>query len=152
MTEFPAPPVPTLSPVGRVPAGRNPALVHLATLAPCDGRRSRTATLAQVGTLLGCPDPEACPWPDVRGQDAGRLLTRVLLTVPVRKCARRTLITRRLPHGLLRSILSAALKAGSDLAMVQALAGHASPVTTAHYDRRPEAAEVSAQLVHVPFG
>ena len=59
MTESPASPVPALSPVSRVPADRYPAFVYLATLAPCDNRRSITATLAQVATLLGCPDPEA---------------------------------------------------------------------------------------------
>ena len=56
------------------------------------------------------------------------------------------------PHDLRRSFVSSALGSGADLAMVQALAGHASPVTAARYDRRPEAAKLAAaQLVHVPY-
>ena len=49
------------------------------------------------------------------------------------------------PHDLRRSFVSSALESGADLAMVQALAGHASPVTTARYDRRPEAAKLAAR-------
>ena len=56
------------------------------------------------------------------------------------------------PHDLRRSFVSAALEGGADIAMVQRLAGHASPVTTARYDRRPEhAAAQAARVVHVPF-
>ena len=44
------------------------------------------------------------------------------------------------PHDLRRSFVSSALGSGADLAMVQRLAGHASPTTTARYDRRPEEA------------
>ena len=55
------------------------------------------------------------------------------------------------PHDLRRSFVSAALEGGADIAMVQRLAGHASPVTTARYDRRPEhAAAQAARVVHVP--
>ena len=42
--------------------------------------------------------------------------------------------------------------AGADLAMVQQLAGHTSPITTARYDRRPEDAKgEAAKPVHVPY-
>ena len=55
-------------------------------------------------------------------------------------------------HDLRRSFVSAALEGGADIAMVQRLAGHASPVTTARYDRRPEhAGAQAARVVHVPF-
>ena len=309
------PPVPALLPAARPPADRNPVRVYLASLAPGDGRRSMAATLVQVSTLLGCPDPEACPWHELRhrhvaalravladrsapasankalsgirgvlraawrlglvpteayqraidvpairgsrlpagrsldagelaalfracadrtagsardaaafglmfgcglrrseavaarledldpetgsirvigkgnrertvyaprgaraaidawltlrGRDAGPLLTRVSQTGTVsllpmtaqslmarlRKRAREARIAPCSPHDLRRSFVSAALEAGADLAMVQALAGHASPATTARYDRRPEAAKAAAaQLIHVPFG
>ena len=48
------------------------------------------------------------------------------------------------PHDLRRTFITRALDGGLDLAMVQSLAGHVSPVTTARYDRRPEAARAAA--------
>ena len=70
----------------------------------------------------------------------------------LKRRARQAAIAECSPHDLRRSFVSSALEAGADLALVQALAGHASPTTTARYDRRPEAARAAAaRLVHVPY-
>ena len=50
-------------------------------------------------------------------------------------------------YDLRRSFVSTALESGADLAMVQALTGHASLDTTARYDRRSEAADAGSRLV-----
>ncbi len=84
--------------------------------------------------------------------DVGRGITPNSLMMRLRKRSGEAGIAACSPHDLRRSFVSAALEAGADLAMVQALAGHASPATTARYDRRPETAKAAAaRLVHVPF-
>ena len=44
------------------------------------------------------------------------------------------------PHDFRRTFASNTIDAGIDIVTVQNLMGHASPVTTAHYDRPGEAA------------
>ncbi len=106
-------------------------------------------------------------WLEVRGDAPGPLLTRVkkggkvelvgltpqAVWKRVQRRATQAGITNVTPHDFRRSFVSHLLEAGADLSVVQQLAGHASPVTTARYDRRGDAAKAkAASLLHVPVG
>lgn len=81
-----------------------------------------------------------------------RSLTAQAVMLRLRFLAERAKISRLSPHDLRRSFVGELLEAGADMSMVQKLAGHADPATTARYDRRPEDAKRrTAGLLHVPY-
>ncbi len=126
------------------------------------GNRERTAYLP-AGALQA-----VSTWVAVRGHLNGPLLCPVLLsgrlvagrglstTAVAQRLTKRCLraeIVRCSPHDLRRTFVTDALEAGLDLAVVQRLAGHASPVTTVTYDRRGElAVKRAAEKLVVPAG
>ena len=105
-------------------------------------------------------------WLTVRGREpgplfvpvdkAGRIILRRLTPESVfdrlGALAKRASIPRFSPHDMRRSFISDLLDNGADLAVVQAMAGHANPATTAEYDRRGEHAKKrAAGLLVVPY-
>ncbi len=105
-------------------------------------------------------------WLAIRGEEPGplflpidkggtvhhRRMTDQSVLVVLRKRAGQAGVPQFSPHDLRRTFISDLLDCGADLATVQQLAGHSSPTTTAHYDRRGERVKKkAAQLLHVPF-
>lgn len=105
-------------------------------------------------------------WLGLRGSDPGPLLYRVLkgghirprrlepaaVGIIVERRVREVGLRHTTPHDFRRTFTGDLLDAGADLSSAQALLGHASPTTTARYDRRGERARrKAAELVTVPF-
>ena len=104
-------------------------------------------------------------WLEVRGTDAGSFLCAVSkgaklsfesmtpqsIYAALQNRAGEALVNCT-PHDLRRTFAGEALSAGVDIATVQALMGHASPATTARYDRRPEETRRRAmESIAIPY-
>lgn len=105
-------------------------------------------------------------WLNIRGREPGALfvpigkdgrLKRRKMTAQavykmLNKRAKQAGVKRFSPHDLRRSFISDQLDAGTDVITVQAMAGHASPTTTAKYDRRGDRAkQKAARALHIPY-
>lgn len=104
-------------------------------------------------------------WLDIRGRESGPLLCPVrkggrverrhMTSDAVLKIVRRRALQAGVdafsPHDFRRTFCSDLLDAGIDIVTVQKLAGHASPITTAKYDRRGEETKRKAvQSLEIP--
>jgi integrase len=125
---------------------------HLVTIRQGKGRKARTVYLSDdvVGALRGWQHASA-----LRGgplfraiSKAKRVLERGLSDQAIwyildRRAEQAGLQPVR-PHDMRRTTISTLLDQGVDLVTVQRIAGHASPTTTARYDRRDERAKRAA--------
>ena len=124
------------------------------------GHKERIAWLAG-GAALALAD-----WLGIRGDAAGPLfwaigkggdlrpgrLSSQAVYVLCRKRGNAAGLDTFTPHDLRRTFVGDLLDAGADIATVQKMAGHASPTTTARYDRRPEATKRdAARLLTMPY-
>jgi integrase len=94
------------------------------------------------------PGPLLCPL--LAGRVVLRRLTAQAVMMSLRRRASAAGVRHFSPHDLRRSFITGLLRADVDLASVQRLAGHASPATTARYDRRPDE-ELVAAVQRLPF-
>ena len=113
------------------------------------GEKSRRVYLPQSGLL------RLNQWLEIRGGEPGALFCRIrrgghlqpgklhpdAIWRILQTRANRANLLSFSPHDLRRTFCSDLLDGGIDLVTVQKLAGHASPLTTAKYDRRGEDAK-----------
>jgi site-specific recombinase XerD len=124
------------------------------------GNKERTAYVTG-GSAQALAD-----WLGVRGSKAGALfvavnkggvlgdgrLTSQAIYNMLQKRADEAGVKSFSPHDMRRTFVSDLLDAGADITIVSKMAGHASVITTARYDRRPEEAKrKAASLLHVPY-
>ena len=89
---------------------------------------------------------------DKSGRVTQRQMSDQAVLLILRRRAKQAGVRRLSPHDLRRSFITHMLENGADLAVVQRLAGHRSPMTTAKYDRRgSEAARKASELLHIPY-
>jgi len=127
-------------------------------------RRGKGSKARVVPLALGAAG-YVVAWIELSGRGSGPLLLPVnkgdaiqdrrlspeAIGLVVQRLARDAGLPPATAHDFRRTLIGDLLDAGADLATVQQLAGHASPTTTARYDRRPaEARRRAARLVRVP--
>jgi len=89
---------------------------------------------------------------DATGHVLTRRLTAQTVYDRLHYLAERAGVAAFSPHDCRRSLAGDLLDAGVDLATVQTMFGHASPATTARYDRQGErAVRQAADRVQVPY-
>ena len=102
-------------------------------------------------TRGSAPGPLLCP---IRkgGQVERRRMSSQAVLLIVQKRATEAGVESFSPHDFRRTFCSDLLDTGVDIVTVQKLAGHASPVTTAKYDRRGEETKRKAvERLEIPY-
>lgn len=113
---------------------------------------SRAAVLAWLKVRGDAPGFLLCPVNRGGEVDTTRGITAQALYLWLGKVATAAGLESLAPHDARRTVASDLLDGGNDLPTVQAFLGHASPTTTARYDRRGDRAKVrAAQSLAVPF-
>lgn len=126
------------------------------------GKRNKTRVLPIGNGALDA----LLDWLHLRGDAAGPLFLRIrrgdhltdggitpqaIFFVVEARCTQAGVKPLR-PHDMRRTFAGDLLDTGADIATVQALMGHASPTTTAGYDRRPaETKRKAVARLHVPY-